>query len=164
MLVNKLIWIFTFILFSQASFGGLTHREVLKKYSLEQLDSVANLLMYATDLAIDGKKNQNEVCRLNKDESLAYINKVKALIDSKFKNLKKRIPASWENCEVECHCSVYARFGEGLDVAKLFSKDKNRLKLIEKKAADQTPAKLKSCVAKTQWFCRSPLLEYLKND
>ena len=94
MLVNRFFLILTFLLLSQASFGGLTHKEVLKNYSLEQLDSVANLLMLATDLSLEGKSTK-ELCSLSKDESLAYINEVKALVDKKFKSLKRRVPLSW---------------------------------------------------------------------
>ncbi len=163
MLVNRFFLILTFLLLSQASFGGLTHKEVLKNYSLEQLDSVANLLMLATDLSLEGKSTK-ELCSLSKDESLAYINEVKALVDKKFKSLKRRVPLSWEKCDLECHCGMYSRFGEVLNTKKLLTKEVTRLKLIEKKAIDQSKEKLKSCVAKTKWFCKSPLLQYLKSN
>lgn len=169
MLVNRFLVIFALIILSQASYGGLTHDEIVKNYTIERLDAAANLLMVAVDQGLAGKDGLENVCGIKKDEALVYINEVKALTDAKFnlmreKKMKARVPVTWLRCQTACHCGVYERYVETLDTENLSVSDQKRFKKIQDLATKMKADDVKRCVSVSRWFCQSPLLNYLKKQ
>lgn len=169
MLVSRILFVFTFIIFSQASKGGLTHQEIVKNYTIERLDAAANLLMVAVDQGLAGKDALENVCGIKKDDALVYINELKALTDAKFvlikeKKMKAQVPVTWLRCQTACHCGVYERYIETLDLEKLSADDHKRYKAIQELASKMKPTDVKRCVSVSRWFCKSPLYNYLKKQ
>lgn len=154
---------------SQASFGGLIHKEIIKNYTIERLNAAANLLMVAIDQGLEGKDGADNVCGIKKDDASIYINELKALIDEKFtlikqKRTKTAVPVPWLRCQTACHCAVYERYIETLDLEKLSKDDFKRYKKIQALAAKMQPNDVKRCVSVSRWFCESPLFTYLKKQ
>lgn len=167
--MDRLIFIFFFLFVSQVSLGSTTQEELVKKYTIEKLDSAANILRVAVDQAVAGKEGQENVCGIKKEEALSYINELKPLLDAKFAYIrsmktKVKIPVPWLRCQTNCHCGVYERYGETLNLDLLSLEDQGRLKKIQVLASQADPKSIKRCVSVSRWFCESPLLRYLKKQ
>ncbi len=167
--MSRAFLIFTLIILSQASFGGLAHKEIIKNYTIERLDAAANLLMVAVDQGLEGKDGAENVCGIKKDEALIHINEVKALIDEKFALMKGKknktvVPVPWLRCQTACHCAVYERYIETWDLEKLSKDDFKRYKTIQALASKMSAKDVKRCVSVSRWFCQSPLFNYLKKQ
>ena len=147
------ILVIVFILLSfQASSGGLTISGPSMSSTIEELDTMAFFLMKIAD----GKAKKD--CGIKAEDAFLLMNSLKALIDEKFKAIKG-IPKSWENCSRSCHCGVYERYIETLNIKKLSSQDQLRAKLIFRQAQ-----KIQKCNEPVMGLCESSLLKYLRNE
>ena len=164
-------------LFSLSIFGShamakptATSREgVLKKYSLDELDSAANLLKVAIDQGQD-KKNAH-FCNLKAGEAKNLTMPLKDLIDVKTKifldaNKGKSVSLGFKNqdCDGECHCGLYSSV---LDTGQqrgdtLTDNDLKYLSMAQTKASTQGSYQSVACAYRSKWVCSSALLKYLR--
>lgn len=155
--------------------SSLTQSKILRKYSLEQLDSVGHLLVAAFDQS-PNEKNQ-VFCNISSIEAQSTLLTLHALIDEKLEKKIRKLQktrrrsfhdaglGSAQFCRKDCHCGVYATFLEklrdhlGKDLAPV---DTQLLTQLQEQAQFTSKAELDTCIKRTQWFCNSVLIKYLR--
>src|SRR5438270_564023 len=90
--------------------SAITREEILKTYTLEQLDGAANTLK----VVIDGTK----LCQLSAKEAGQLILPLHDLIDASTKSKAGSYRSElmrWESCDRGCHCGAYAALLETVE-------------------------------------------------
>lgn len=143
-------------------------KAALSKYTLEQLDSAAHLLVAATDQDLD--KTQDLYCQISAKQAHSLLLPLHAWMDDKIdhylhqaRHLNSYAKRNWiKNCRRSCHCGLYASILEKIDDARLSSKDRKALIQLQTQAAIISSSELNRCIQRANWFCKSELLNYLK--
>lgn len=167
------------LLFGTEAAGGggamtpapLSEPQILRKYSLEELDAASGFLLRASD-ADDSRK----FCGLDGRKARALLQAIHPVIDRKSDlriegggggggrsggGLISRTQV--RQCERECHCGIYASVLER--ARHLSPEDQRALRVLEEKAKDSSPSRLKECVSRAkEWFCGGPLMRYLQGS
>lgn len=141
-----------------------TEASILRKHSLERLDSVANLLLWTADHS--GEKGVQPVCPgVTGDEAKVLLRAIHPLMDKKLDQERRKMKAGklphakFRYCAKSCHCGAYSSLLEkmGETESALYSE-------TQKKAAGTDPATLEKCARQTKWFCESGLLSFLRKQ
>lgn len=144
--------------------------KILRNYSLQQLDSAANLLVRAADQSQGRPKAL--YCRISSNEAHQLLQALHALMDQKINQLLNSTslfhPVSrqgWlKNCRRTCHCGLYASILEKIEESRLTSIDQKALTFFQDQALKISPSEMNTCIQKALWFCRSSLLDYLRDS
>jgi hypothetical protein len=135
---------------------------ILKRYSIEEMDSAALLLRVTADLE-DNQKPR--ICRkIDPAAAKQLLLPMHSLFDEKVALERKKLPlkgrrlAKARNCESLCHCGAYGTLLEN------FAQQEKLRESFDKKAATQTSEQSLACAKKSRWFCDSPLLDYLRSE
>lgn len=147
---------------------GDSEEIILRKYTLEELDSAAHLLVAAADQ--DPNKTESHLCHLSTQQANSLLRPLHAWIDHQIDHYLQRAqtgksyakPTWIKNCQQSCHCGLYVSILEKTDDQKLSPKDRKTLSHLQRQAAKLSPLELKRCIQKTRWFCKSDLLKQLK--
>jgi hypothetical protein len=145
-----------------------SREEILKKYSYEQLQSVANY--FSSRLLYPKKKILKCDVSLKKTKLLlsgplrSLIDEQKKAVENNYKANLSLLQGPITECAKTCQCSGYYAILDELD-QELSDNDihKENFKNLKLEIAKQTQKKELSCSMKLQWFCKSSLLRYLEN-
>lgn len=142
---------------------------ILRNYSLEQLDSAANLLVGAADQETQARNVL--YCKISSAEALRLLQPLHALMDQKIDLFLKKTsrlnqiskPNWMRNCRKTCHCGLYASILEKGEELRLAPLDQKALSYFQNQALQASTSEINTCIRKAVWFCRSSLLDYLRD-
>lgn len=144
---------------------------IQQKYSLQELNSVAN----AMKVIADDEKSQNLLgCEISSQKALSMMMPIKALIDEKTRAEVEGYEADpkgysntegFESCAKNCSCGVYSDVVAAASERKMpagssVTHKRNAAKL-RAKAERQTSEASLTCARKQSWFCSSDLRKFL---
>ncbi len=153
-----------------------TSEDVLQRYSIVELNSVANLMK----VIIDENKNGEDIigCPLTPKEAGTYTMPLKYLIDQQMRAETEAYTADpknyaiekgFETCASQCACGVLSDVVNGANESslprgvssKLHPRNKQRL---AQKASHQSKRESLACARKQSSFCNSDLKAYLQKE
>lgn len=163
-----------------AAAATTTESELLERYSVTELDSVATALRVIFDRGTDPKTAGEPVvdCQISADEAKRLLNPLRALIDTQTDRERDRYamdPSLYaranglETCGSKCACGVLANVLKPVS-AKSFKTPAQRvghersLKRLQAKASRQTAEESLGCARRVSWFCSSELRSYLEKQ
>ena len=160
-----------------ANAATTSESELLQRYSLVELNSVANALKVIFDKSTDAKPETEPVldCQISADEAKRLLNPLRSLIDTQTEHERESYtmdPGVYarsnglETCGAKCACGVLANVLKPV-AAKSFKTPSQRMihersvKRLQAKASRQTAEESLSCARKQGWFCSSDLRAFL---
>ncbi len=158
-----------------------TDSELLERYSLVELNSVANALRLTFEKKTDPKEGGSEPvldCGINADQARKMMGPLKNLMDTQQEREREAYimdPSVYarshglETCGAKCACSVLSNVLKPVS-AKSFKLPAQRVahdrfvKRLQAKASRQTNEEGLACARKVTWFCSSDLKGYLERQ
>jgi hypothetical protein len=140
-----------------------------RHYTLEQVDSAANLLVTVADGDKPG------VCGILPAEAKRLLMAVHPRLDelrqARVSLLLAHRPKGpfadprWEkNCASGCHCGLYADILDAIGDEHLNASDRKSRDQLMALAKSLSPSERLACARKTAWFCKSSLHSQLKKE
>lgn len=163
-----------------ATAATTSESELLERYSVTELDSVATALRVVFDRGIDPKTANEPVldCQLTADEAKRLLNPLRALIDTQTERERDRYamdPSLYaranglETCGSKCACGALSNVLKPVS-SKSFKTPSQRvahersLKRLQAKASRQSAEESLTCARRVSWFCSSDLRAYLEKQ
>ena len=144
---------------------------------LRHLDSVATALRAIYDQSLLNPSPRVPsilACDINGEEAVAMMMPLKARLDEKIpRELKDYIRSprkyarenNFANCQVTCHCGLYASLvNDAVVEASDESWHKSTLRALRKKASNQSAEQTTACAKVQSWFCESSLRSELMSE
>ena len=155
--------------------------ELLERYSIVELNSVANALRIIFEKSTDPKADQADQildCAMTADDAKKLSNPLKVLMETQQEREREAYtmdPGVYarshglETCGAKCACGALAGVlkpvsAKTLKLPAQKVAHERFVKRLQAKASRQTAEESLTCARKTSWFCNSDLKAYLEKE